>query len=163
MIRLYWLCRYFDKLHGRRGGTIQYYEDNVDKNEFLNHVLNEKHLGEDVREIFKRWIYCLTSIWVLQGGKGMHRAQKRRRMIFDLVEDAKKREYLIESDTRSSNPKLRMDDRGRKFIKLLTFLSVMAKEYSDITSVLLTVLTSIGGTLLVVFFQRIIEWFAYLL
>lgn len=162
MMRLWLLCRYFDTFHGRKGGTIQYYDGTVNKNEFLNYLLNEKHFGEDVRETLKRWIHNLIGVWILQNDKGHYRAQKSRRMVYDLFQEAKRRFFLLESGD-NLNSKLEMDDRGRKFIKLLTFLNTVAKEYSYFTSTLSIILGSVGGTLLIVFWNKIIGFFASLL
>lgn len=160
MIRLLFLCRYFNKFHGRRGGSLQYYDDSVDQNEFLNHIFNEKYFGEDVRETLKRWIYAFTGRWMLQGGKGLYRAQKCRRMVFDLVAEAKRRNFIIESG--SNLIRLRMDDRGRRFIKPLNFIEVCAREYGYLGSVLTSLLSGISMTLLIVFWWKIITFFANL-
>lgn len=154
MLRLFLFCRYFDKFHGLRGGTLKYYQDIVDKNEFLNYILNIRHFGEDIRETFKRWVHYFTGSWILQGNqKGLYRMQKVRRMVYDLVEDAKRRGYLIEEENYTKT--LRMDDRGRAFIKTLKFIEVSAKEYGYIASNLATLIFAIGGMLLIFFWENI--------
>ena len=161
MIRLLLLCWYFDKFHGRRGGSLQYYEDEVDKSEFINHLLNERHLGEDARETFKRWLHAFTGVWILQGGRGLYRGQKRRRLIFDLLEKAKKRELLIEK-SRGGSFTLQMDDRGRDFMRLLHFIEACAREYKYFASIFLAFLLGVGGTILVVFWNKIMTYVANL-
>lgn len=148
MFRLLFLCRIFDKYHDRRGGSLQYYDDFVDKNVFINHLLNEKYFAEDIREMLKRLIYCLTGLWVLQGGKGLHRMQKHRRMVYDFIEEAKRRGYLIENTDCHGNQKLKMDNSGRRFIELLNFIQVFGKEHGFIISISIAVIgTGIIGTL----------------
>ena len=137
MIRLWWLCFYFELFHSQRLGTLEYYDNKVDEHEFINYVLNEKHFGEDVRETLKRWIHGLFGVWILQGSKGMNRMQKQRKLIFDLIEDAKKREYLLPVDSGLTGvryTKLNMDYRGRNFIRTLPFLNAVLKEYGYFTS-----------------------------
>jgi len=162
MLRLWFLCYYFDRFHARRKGTLQYYDGDVNKNEFLNHILNQKHLGEDFRDRLKKWIHDIFDVWILQHDKIGGRMQKRRRLIYDLINDAKRKNYLIEIDNNTNNPKLRMDDRGRRFLKLLPFIEACAREYKFFASIAISFIVGVSGTLLTVFWKRIIEFFATL-
>jgi len=108
----------------------------------------------------KRWIYYLTSTWVLQGNsKANYRLQKVRRMVYDLVEDAKRRNYLIEGGT-NHNITLQMDDRGRAFIKPFKFIQMCAKEYDYLASIVASFIFGAGGALLIVFWKKIIDFMA---
>ena len=155
MIRLWLVCRHFDKLHGRRGGDLQYYDNKVPTHEFINHLLNERVLGEDLRETLKRPIFYLTGRWIFQGGKGMYRSQKRRRLVFDLIAEAQKRQYLIEENEKGLNSTLHMDSSGRNFMKPLTFIEACAKEYPGVWSLLVAFLSGIGITVL---YSKGVEW-----
>lgn len=158
MIRLYFLCCYFDKFHGRRGGSLQYYDDFIDRHEFINHLLNEKHLGEDIRESLKRWLHGIIGVWISQGGRGQYRMQKCRRMVFDLMEVAEEKGLLIKSDRNSAW--LRMDYRGRRFMKPLNFIEACAKEYGYLKSVFTSFLIGISGTLFLIYWNKIITFLA---
>lgn len=157
MLRLFFLCRYFNKFHGLRGGTWEYYQDTVDRNQFIGYVLIIKHFGEDYRETFNRYIHYFTKTPISEHNKKLYRAQKVRRMVNDLVEDAKRRNYLIEGGT-NYNITLQMDDRGRAFIKPFKFIQTCAKEYGYFASIVAAFILGIGGTLLFVFWAKIIDF-----
>lgn len=154
MIRLYFFCFFFDRYHARLGGTFQYYDDEIDKNEFLNHIFNERHFGMDIRDTLKYWIHWLTGVWILQGNN--YTMQKTRRRVYDLLAEAKRREYLIESEA----GKLRMDDRGRRFMKPLNFIEATLREYGYFQSVATTLILGVGGTIVVIFWNKVIALIA---
>ena len=129
MIRMWLVCRYFDRYHGRTGGPQTWYSGKIDQRQFVNHVLHEKHFKEGPTDLIIRYIHYLTGVWVLQQNTASRRLQKRDRTLDDTVAECIRRHYLLLED---SGTNLRMDDRGRRFLKPLQLFKGCLQEYDPI-------------------------------
>jgi hypothetical protein len=121
---------------------------------------------EDWRDTLWTWYdYATTGTWTV-GARTHARAIIQRQRIDDILENAKRREYLLvyrpktnPYDIIDSTPEgfLYVDDRGRNFLKPLSFLEASLKEYSHVVA---SVLGGGGVTLLIAFWNSIVGYLA---
>lgn len=151
MFRLRLICRYFDGYTDSSISPISFGNKLVSREKFVGYLVHQKNFAEDVLQMLKRWISFLLGRWVLQGGRGLVRIRKQVVTTEDCIDECIKRGLLISMNSHGQD--LRMDHRGRRFIRLLPFFNEVLKEYGYITSFIF----GSGGTLI---FTFLIKYFA---
>ena len=165
MRRLWLLLWYFTRPDRPQAGNApSWYKDEISRSDFWAYLAYEKHFMEDWRSTLRNGYYFLGGTRPTQTTeRGMKLAHKQKRDIDDLIDNALKYEYLLVARTSSQHPTdsetfLTIDWRGRNFLKPLSFFNDVLKKYGYVSSFLL----GTGGTLLVTFWSKIINFIAIL-
>ncbi len=130
MIRMWVICRYFDRYQSKIGGGT-WYGAGIERLRFENHVVWEKHFKERWIELFIRSYHRLTGDWVFRGKAGLDRANIQHRAAVEAIDHCLEKGYLIPIDNGRS---LSMDYKGRRFLHTLPFFNDVLKEYGYTTS-----------------------------
>lgn len=129
-----WLiCRYFDRYHGKTGNALTWYSGKIERSIFSNHVLWEKHFKEGLIEFLQRYIHLLFGKWMWQGERSKRRLNERTRIVKNTINRCIEKDYLLLEDDEIN---LRMDYRGRDFLRPIYFLNAVAKEFGPLKSFL---------------------------
>lgn len=143
MFRMWLICRYFDRYHGKTGDIFTWYSGKIERGIFTNHVLWDKHFKEGLIEFLQRYIHLLFGKWMWQGERNKRRLTERTRIVKDTINRCIEKNYLLSED---NGENLKMDYRGRNFLRPLQFLNATAKEYGQLKSFLAG--TGIGALVL---------------
>lgn len=146
----------------KAGNAPSWYKDEISRSHLWMYLAHERHFMEDWRSTLRRGYYFFGGTRPTQTTEhGMMWSHKQKRDIDDLIDNALKHEYLLVDHTSSQYPThseifLTIDWRGREFLRPIPFFNAVLKEYGYVSSFLL----GTGGTLLITFWNKVINFFA---
>ncbi|SRR5258708_3673245 len=162
MIKMWWITWYFARYYpASTTPVMQWTSGEVRRDVFVWHLLFTTHYREDVRDTIQRWYCALTGEEIFKGDLG--RAREQHRDIDDTLDRCIERSYIISRATSVNRPTtseifLSVNHRGRDFLKPLKFAEACAREYAYFASIFASLLVGVGGTLLAIFWPKIISF-----